>query len=136
MSAQDSSIVPIIKHCYGLYVSVSAKKSLLSGIILALSPLNLNLLTFYFCRLEGETGRASCEPVFIVGAYSGTEKIGESFGPSLKDAELRACRDALLRYYCMEEEPDMLDHLPAYAAPHDAPRPFPIYDSHVTCLRT
>ena len=93
------------------------------------------VVTFLFiffvrtCRLEGETGRCTHSPVFIVGVYSGTEKIGESFGPSIDQAEVRACRDALLRYYCMTENPDLLEHLPGYAQPHDAPRQFPIYDT-------
>ncbi|KAF9111756.1 hypothetical protein BGX27_004481 [Mortierella sp. AM989] len=53
-------------------------------------------------RLMSETGRTSKAPVFIVGVYSGTEKIGEGFGSSLKMAEFRANSDALRKYY-MEE---------------------------------
>ncbi|KAF8932986.1 ribonuclease III domain-containing protein [Dissophora ornata] len=53
-------------------------------------------------RLMAETGRQSKAPVFIVGVYSGTEKIGEGFGSSLKMAEFRASMDALTKYY-MEE---------------------------------
>jgi dsRNA-specific ribonuclease len=36
-----------------------------------------------------ETGRQSHAPVFIVGMYSGFEKIGEGYGSSLKMAENR-----------------------------------------------
>ncbi|KAG0002072.1 hypothetical protein BGZ80_002928 [Entomortierella chlamydospora] len=56
-------------------------------------------------RLMSETGRKSKAPVFIVGVYSGTEKIGEGFGSSLKMAEFRANTDALKKYY-MEEIKD------------------------------
>ncbi|KAF9927772.1 hypothetical protein FBU30_002889 [Linnemannia zychae] len=53
-------------------------------------------------RLMAETGRKSKAPVFIVGVYSGTEKIGEGFGSSLKMAEFRANKDALTKYYLEE----------------------------------
>ncbi|KAG0264612.1 hypothetical protein BG011_006458 [Mortierella polycephala] len=56
-------------------------------------------------RLESETGRNSKAPVFIVGVYSGTEKMGEGFGYSLKMAEFRANKDALTKYY-LEEHKD------------------------------
>ncbi|KAG0288533.1 hypothetical protein BGZ98_004226, partial [Dissophora globulifera] len=56
-------------------------------------------------RLMAETGRQSKAPVFIVGVYSGTEKIGEGFGSSLKMAETRANKDALTKYY-LEEQKD------------------------------
>ena len=50
-------------------------------------------------RLLKETGRASTAPVFIVGMYSGNVKVGEGHGSSLKMAEARAVKDALLRHY-------------------------------------
>ncbi|KAJ9057995.1 54S ribosomal protein L3 mitochondrial, variant 2 [Entomophthora muscae] len=53
-------------------------------------------------RLLKETGRLSNRPVFIVGAFSGTVKLGEGYGSSLKMAEFRACRDAIVRYYMKE----------------------------------
>ncbi|KAJ1927079.1 54S ribosomal protein L3 mitochondrial [Tieghemiomyces parasiticus] len=53
-------------------------------------------------RLLKETGRLSNSPVFIVGMFSGVRKIGEGFGSSLKMAETRACKDALIRYYMKE----------------------------------
>jgi large subunit ribosomal protein L44 len=46
-----------------------------------------------------ETGRLSISPVFVVGVYSGADKLGEGFGSSLKMAEFRAAEDALLRLY-------------------------------------
>ncbi|KAF9083444.1 hypothetical protein BGX23_011488 [Mortierella sp. AD031] len=56
-------------------------------------------------RLMSETGRQSKAPVYIVGVFSGTEKIGEGFGSSLKMAEFRANKDALTKYY-LEEQKD------------------------------
>lgn len=40
-------------------------------------------------RLLKETGRASHAPVFIVGMYVGSVKIGEGYGSSLLMAETR-----------------------------------------------
>lgn len=42
-------------------------------------------------RLLKETGRFSNSPIFIVGIYSGVDKLGEGFGSSLKMAEYRVC---------------------------------------------
>ncbi|KAJ1679225.1 54S ribosomal protein L3 mitochondrial [Spiromyces aspiralis] len=53
-------------------------------------------------RLLKETGRFTNSPVFIVGVFSGTQKIGEGFGSSLKMAEFRAAKDALIKYYTNE----------------------------------
>ncbi|KAI0322816.1 ribonuclease III domain-containing protein [Amylostereum chailletii] len=50
-------------------------------------------------RLLKETGRFSNSPVFVVGVYSGEDKLGEGFGSSLKMAEYRAAEDALHRLY-------------------------------------
>jgi large subunit ribosomal protein L44 len=36
-----------------------------------------------------ETGRFSNSPVFVVGVFSGSDKLGEGFGASLKMAEYR-----------------------------------------------
>ncbi len=36
-----------------------------------------------------ETGRISENPIFIVGMFSGVDKIGEGYGSSLKMAETR-----------------------------------------------
>ena len=40
-------------------------------------------------RLLKETGRFSNSPVYVVGVYSGADKLGEGFGSSLKMAEFR-----------------------------------------------
>ncbi|GAN02330.1 ribonuclease III [Mucor ambiguus] len=53
-------------------------------------------------RLLSETGRHSSAPVFVVGVFSGENKLGEGFGSSLKMAEFRACQDALTSYYGQE----------------------------------
>ncbi|KND01661.1 mitochondrial 54S ribosomal protein YmL3 [Spizellomyces punctatus DAOM BR117] len=53
-------------------------------------------------RLVKESGRQSSSPVFIVGIYSGVEKIGEGHGSSLEMAETRAVRDALQKHYLQE----------------------------------
>ncbi|SMN21768.1 similar to Saccharomyces cerevisiae YMR024W MRPL3 Mitochondrial ribosomal protein of the large subunit [Maudiozyma saulgeensis] len=53
-------------------------------------------------RLTAESGRLSKAPVFIVGVFSGEEKLGEGFGSSLKEAKARAATDALLKWYCYE----------------------------------
>lgn len=40
-------------------------------------------------RLLKETGRFTNSPVFVVGVFSGADKLGEGFGSSLKMAEFR-----------------------------------------------
>lgn len=50
-------------------------------------------------RLESETGRASRTPVFVVGIYSGTEKLGEGAGASLDMARRKASMNALKAWY-------------------------------------
>ncbi|KAH9464361.1 hypothetical protein MJO28_001965 [Puccinia striiformis f. sp. tritici] len=50
-------------------------------------------------RLLRESGSASATPIFVVGSYSGTLKLGEAFGTSKKMAEYRAHEDALRRIY-------------------------------------
>lgn len=50
-------------------------------------------------RLESETGRRSRTPVFVVGIYSGKEKLGEGAGASLDFARRKACMAALKAWY-------------------------------------
>ncbi|KAJ7672637.1 ribonuclease III domain-containing protein [Mycena rosella] len=59
-------------------------------------------------RLLKETGRFSNSPVFVVGIYSGNDKLGEGFGASLKMAEYRAAEDALLSVYLTRTPPELL----------------------------
>ncbi|KAI8589457.1 ribonuclease III domain-containing protein [Geranomyces variabilis] len=55
-------------------------------------------------RLLQETGRLSHAPVFLVGIYSGVEKIGEGAGSSKSHAEHSAAVDALCKHYLREVE--------------------------------
>jgi len=42
---------------------------------------------YFLYRLLKETGRYSNSPIFVVGIFSGLDKLGEGFGSSLKMAE-------------------------------------------------
>lgn len=46
-----------------------------------------------------ETGRLSRHPVFVVGVYSGHDKLGEGVGSSLDEARNRAAVAALKSWY-------------------------------------
>lgn len=50
-------------------------------------------------RLISETGRLSRHPVFVVGVYSGKDKLGEGSGSSLGEARVRAAAAALKAWY-------------------------------------
>lgn len=50
-------------------------------------------------RLLSETGRRSRTPVFVVGIYSGKDKLGEGAGPNLDSARWKAAMDALKAWY-------------------------------------
>ncbi|TVY34412.1 54S ribosomal protein L3, mitochondrial [Lachnellula subtilissima] len=50
-------------------------------------------------RIMSETGRRSRHPVFVVGIFSGADKLGEGAGPSLGEARTRACVHALKAWY-------------------------------------
>lgn len=50
-------------------------------------------------RILSETGRMSIAPVFVVGIFSGTDKLGEGVGPSLVEARYRAAISALKAWY-------------------------------------
>ncbi|KAF9874793.1 60s ribosomal protein l3 [Colletotrichum karsti] len=50
-------------------------------------------------RLEVETGRRSRTPVYVVGIYSGSDKLGEGTGASLDVARLQASMNALKAWY-------------------------------------
>ncbi|KAJ2780585.1 54S ribosomal protein L3 mitochondrial [Coemansia javaensis] len=53
-------------------------------------------------RILKETGRFTSSPVFIVGVFSGVKMVGMGFGSSLRMAEHRAAKDALIKYYAKE----------------------------------
>ena len=54
-------------------------------------------------RLIAESGRLTRAPVFVVGVYSGREKLGEGQGASLKEAKTRANINALRAWYLYEQ---------------------------------
>lgn len=55
-------------------------------------------------RLIAETGRRSNSPVFIVGVYSGAEKLGEGQASSLKEAEYTAQSNAMKAWYLFQDK--------------------------------
>ena len=50
-------------------------------------------------RILNETGRMSRHPVFVVGVFSGKDKLGEGAGGSLDEARIRAAIAALKGWY-------------------------------------
>lgn len=50
-------------------------------------------------RMLSETGRHSRSPVFVVGIFSGHDKLGEGAGPNLGEARVRASVAALKAWY-------------------------------------
>jgi large subunit ribosomal protein L44 len=98
-------------------------------------------------RMEGETGRQSNSPMFLVGVYSDpitlpeataqrdAVKLGEGYGSSIKVAENRAARNALERYYLYSPTNDALPKLPSDTIVSDKCdtdskfSPFPIMDT-------
>lgn len=50
-------------------------------------------------RIISETGRLSRHPVFVVGVYSGKDKLGEGAGSSIDEARFRAAAAALKGWY-------------------------------------
>ncbi|KAI0840957.1 54S ribosomal protein L3 [Hypoxylon sp. FL0890] len=50
-------------------------------------------------RLLSETGRLSRTPVYVVGIYSGRDKLGEGTGPSLDAARIAAAINSLKAWY-------------------------------------
>jgi dsRNA-specific ribonuclease len=50
-------------------------------------------------RLITETGRLSRTPVFVVGVFSGDDKLGEGAGASLNEGRVRAAAAALRSWY-------------------------------------
>lgn len=50
-------------------------------------------------RIISETGRLSRHPVFVVGVYSGKDKLGEGVGSSLDEGRTRAAAAALKAWY-------------------------------------
>ncbi|KAI1490580.1 54S ribosomal protein L3 [Biscogniauxia mediterranea] len=76
-------------------------------------------------RLLSETGRLSRTPVFVVGIYSGRDKLGEGFGPSLDSARISAAIHALKAWYLYS--PGDSVNLPSDALSEDAAPWKPVY---------
>ncbi|CAG8654071.1 13918_t:CDS:2, partial [Acaulospora colombiana] len=80
-------------------------------------------------RLLRESGRSTNSPIYVVGIFSGVDKLGEGFGSSLKMAEYRAAEDALHRLYLTRVPSDLVT-LPTTAFPTPLPKQQKsIYDS-------
>jgi len=58
-------------------------------------------------RILSETGRASISPVYVVGIYSGRDKLGEAAGSSLDEARIRASVVSLKAWYLYSPGPDV-----------------------------
>jgi dsRNA-specific ribonuclease len=58
-------------------------------------------------RILSETGRASISPVYVVGIYSGKDKLGEAAGSSLDEARIRASVVSLKAWYLYSPGPDV-----------------------------
>ncbi|ODV91877.1 hypothetical protein CANCADRAFT_30178 [Tortispora caseinolytica NRRL Y-17796] len=56
-------------------------------------------------RLLAESGRHTVAPSFVVGAYSGPDKIGEGYGTSKQEARSRAAVNALKAWYLYSPKP-------------------------------
>ncbi|KAJ2907374.1 hypothetical protein MKZ38_003231 [Zalerion maritima] len=50
-------------------------------------------------RILSETGRLSRTPVFVVGIYSGRDRLSEGWGPSIEHARLTAAMNGLKSWY-------------------------------------
>ena len=50
-------------------------------------------------RLLSETGRMSRTPVFVIGIFSGSDKLGEAAGPNIDQARWAAAINALMAWY-------------------------------------
>lgn len=56
-------------------------------------------------RVISETGRLSRTPVFVVGVFSGRDKLGEAAGSSLNEARFKASVNALKGWYLYTPKP-------------------------------
>ncbi|KAI1148708.1 ribonuclease III [Nemania diffusa] len=75
-------------------------------------------------RLLSETGRLSRTPVYVVGIYSGRDKLGEAAGPNLESAKIAASINALKSWYLYS--PGAVG-LPSDTLAEDAPPWKPVY---------
>ncbi|TKX20428.1 hypothetical protein C1H76_7238 [Elsinoe australis] len=63
-------------------------------------------------RLISETGRKTRTPVYVVGVYSGKNKLGEDAGSSLNEGRVRAAVQALKSWYLYSPPADQI-YLPS-----------------------
>lgn len=70
-------------------------------------------------RLLSETGRLSRTPVFVVGIYSGHDRLGEGWGPSLDHARLKAAMNALKSWYLYSPGEDVRLPSETYVPNHE-----------------
>jgi dsRNA-specific ribonuclease len=113
----SSSFVNAVVGGLALHTGKSAARSFVQQHILS-RKLDLSKLFSYafpmkdlsnLCRREGweepiariisETGRKSAHPVYVIGIFSGRDKLGEGAGGSIKEARLRAAVSALKSWY-------------------------------------
>ncbi|KAI0014391.1 54S ribosomal protein L3 [Xylariaceae sp. FL0662B] len=76
-------------------------------------------------RLLSETGRLSRTPVFVVGIYSGRDKLGEGAGPSLDAARISASINTLKSWYLYSPGEDV--RVPSDTFAEDAEPWKPVY---------
>ncbi|KAK9470864.1 uncharacterized protein V1510DRAFT_422030 [Dipodascopsis tothii] len=69
-------------------------------------------------RLLAETGRHSRHPVYVVGVFSGTHKLGEGQGASLSEAKNRAAIAAMKAWYLFSPAAVSIPSAAATGAPY------------------
>lgn len=74
-------------------------------------------------RMISETGRKSRHPVFVIGIFSGEEKLGEGAGSSIDEARICAAIAALKGWY-LYSPPDF--RVPSQTHERDAPKWDPV----------
>lgn len=116
--AMASAVKAVVGAYYASTKSIQQTNEFITSYILKARKLDIqSLFSFeqptrelaFLCQREGlappvtrllsESGRVSKRPVFLVGVFSGEEKLGENFGASLKEAKIRASVSALMNWY-------------------------------------
>ncbi|KAJ2644974.1 54S ribosomal protein L3 mitochondrial [Coemansia sp. RSA 1694] len=92
----------VAQHVLSRPVDVEAVVQIKNPRVMLVALTRQKGLEFPVARILKETGRFTSSPVFIVGVFCGTKMVGMGFGSSLKMAEHRAAKDALLKHYAKE----------------------------------
>ncbi|KAJ2902302.1 54S ribosomal protein L3 mitochondrial [Coemansia aciculifera] len=92
----------IAQHMLSRPVDVEAVVQITNPRVMLVALTRQKGMEFPVARILRETGRFTSSPVFIVGVFCGTKMVGMGFGSSLKMAEHRAAKDALLKHYAKE----------------------------------